>query len=127
MSTRIFTVQEANALLAEIEPLLGDLLARRARVARATREMPHIIGGTRSDVGSREASQVAADMAAIEALIEQIEGHGVRLKDINIGLVDFLAERRGREVWLCWRYGEDSVTHFHELHLGFRARRPIDW
>ena len=32
----------------------------------------------------------------------------------------------GREVCLCWRLGEDSISHWHELESGFRGRQPIE-
>jgi hypothetical protein len=32
---------------------------------------------------------------------------------------------RGRRVWLCWRLGEQRVTHWHDLHGGYVGRQPI--
>jgi hypothetical protein len=28
-------------------------------------------------------------------------------------------------VWLCWKYGEDEVTHYHALDEGYSGRKPI--
>jgi hypothetical protein len=28
-------------------------------------------------------------------------------------------------VWLCWRFGEDEISHYHALNEGFTARKPI--
>jgi hypothetical protein len=28
-------------------------------------------------------------------------------------------------VHLCWRYGEERITHYHELDSGFGGRRPL--
>jgi hypothetical protein len=61
----------------------------------------------------------------IEGLIDEIKAYGCVLKDLNAGLLDFLAERDGREVYLCWRYGEDKIEFYHELHTGFQGRRPF--
>jgi hypothetical protein len=44
---------------------------------------------------------------------------------VDIGLVDFLGEREGRDVWLCWRTGEPAVAHWHEIDQGFRNRQPL--
>jgi hypothetical protein len=49
------------------------------------------------------------DFAAIERMLEKIRAYGVVIKDVNAGLLDFLSERNGRDVYLCWRYGEDRV------------------
>jgi hypothetical protein len=40
--------------------------------------------------------------------------------------VDFPALREGREVYLCWRLGEDEVGYWHELTTGFAGRQPLD-
>jgi hypothetical protein len=45
---------------------------------------------------------------------------------MNGGLLDFLSERNGRDVYLCWRYGEPTISHYHELHTGYNGRRPIE-
>jgi hypothetical protein len=42
-----------------------------------------------------------------------------------MGLLDFYGRIEGRLVWLCWRYGEDKLDHYHELDSGFSGRRPI--
>ena len=66
--------------------------------------------------------------ALLEALTEElaaVEGLGVAVKDLDLGLCDFLGEREGREVWLCWQYGEKSVGFWHEMDAGFGGRHPL--
>jgi hypothetical protein len=50
---------------------------------------------------------------------------GVLVKDVDSGLVDFLARRQGREVYICWRYGEDGLVYWHDIEAGFAGRRLI--
>jgi hypothetical protein len=61
----------------------------------------------------------------MQAAVAQIDGWGVTLRDIPSGLVDFPALVNGRQVWLCWRLGEDRVDWWHELTTGVAGRRPI--
>src|SRR5919108_1506842 len=56
-----------------------------------------------------------------QALAEIAEMGGVT-KDITLGLVDFLHVRAGREVNLCWKFGEDAVRHWHGLDEGYANR-----
>ena len=123
---KYFTVEEANALLPQLEPLMKQLLDRRARASRLAQQMGHLLGDYRSNVGAAELSILTQDFAAIERMLERIQVYGVVIKDVNAGLLDFLSQRDGRDVYLCWRYGEDSVSHFHELHTGFAGRQEID-
>ncbi|MDX1662277.1 MAG: DUF2203 domain-containing protein [Candidatus Promineifilaceae bacterium] len=125
MSTRYFTVEEANSLLPEIEPLVGELLERRARVVRTRDQVEGILEDPHSNMGSAAATRMAQEFATIEQLVERIQAYGCYLKDMNAGLVDFLSERDGREVFLCWRYGESSIHYYHELHTGYNGRQPV--
>ena len=47
------------------------------------------------------------------------------IKDLGLGLVDFAHLRDGRVVNLCWRYGEQRITHWHGLDEGYTARKPL--
>jgi hypothetical protein len=120
---RYFTLEEANSLLPQLEPLMANLLERRARVVSSRHEISDILEDVQSNVGSAAASQAVRDFITIERLARKIRGYGCVIKDLNAGLVDFLAERNGREVYLCWRYGESQVEYYHELHSGFAGRR----
>ena len=125
MPARYFSVDEANTLLREIEPLMADLLARRAKVVRARSQLMPGLSDLRNDFGGPIATEVALDFRRIEQLIGRIQSFGCVLKDMNVGLLDFLSERDGREVFLCWRYGEPQIEHFHDLHTGFNSRQRI--
>jgi hypothetical protein len=57
--------------------------------------------------------------------LEEIQGLGGVTKDLDLGLVDFLHLRAGREVNLCWRYGEQTITHWHGLDEGYARRKPL--
>jgi len=74
-------------------------------------------------------SELQAEITKLEGqiamLIEHIQQQGVEVKDIRRGLVDWRAEREGREVYLCWQYGERTVSWWHELSDGFAGRQPI--
>lgn len=126
MPARYFTVQEANELLPELEPLVGELLERRARVVAMRKQLGDTLDDVQSDVGGPVQSQMVQDFMAIERLVHRIRSYGCILKDMNSGLLDFLSERDGREVYLCWRYGEPEVAYYHELHTGFSGRRPVE-
>jgi hypothetical protein len=125
MPATYFTVEEANALLPQIEPLVAQLVERRAKVSRMGTEMGRLLADIHSDVGGEQASQMTLEFAAIEQLIHKVQSYGCVVKHIHTGLLDFLALHNGREVYLCWRYGEPHITYYHELHTGFNGRRSL--
>lgn len=125
MQVRHFTVQEANDILPEIDSLMERLQARRTKMMTEQKDIVHLLKSQRSDFGGPIASDLVKDFIVIEKLAEMIRSHGCIIKDLNSGLVDFLSVRDGREVYLCWRYGEPKVEYYHELHTGFRGRELI--
>lgn len=120
---RVFTVEEANAML-------PDLSARLARIRQARRVVIETARLVRDRVevdGGGVAGEPAYFDAArtLRAELEHLTEQDVVLRDPETGLVDFLGEVEGRRVWLCWRLGEERVTHYHELDSGFVGRKPL--
>ena len=58
-------------------------------------------------------------------LVEEINQVGCELKDCSIGLIDYLSRHQGRDIYLCWKLGEERVNYWHELHSGFAGRQPV--
>lgn len=123
MTRRTYTVNEANAALAEIRPRLQRMRAARQRILQGAQVVRGRVeadgGGHHPDRGYAEASSVLRSEMEVLAEID------VALRDAETGVVDFPAERDGRPVFLCWRLGEDEVGFWHETDSGFGSRRPL--
>ena len=126
MTVRYFTLEEANEVLTELEPLMAELLERRAKAARMSRKIEHLLEDTHIDFGGPVPTKLAQDFVIIENLLGQIRSYGCVVKNLEAGLIDFLAKIDGRDVYLCWRYGEDQIAFFHELNTGFQGRIALD-
>jgi hypothetical protein len=120
-----FTVEEANATLPVLEPLVERLLKMYQKIADEQAGIVPAVQKAGSNGGNRPASQVGMWMGEMEALVQQILALGVLIKDARIGLLDFPAWREEREVYLCWRFGEQSVAYWHDTDAGFSGRRPL--
>jgi len=125
MPPRYWTVPEANAALPELRAIVGNMLAARQRILDAREEVWPVLEKAIGNGGSAVAGEMINEFDRVRRSTERIHAMGIFLKDINTGLVDFLSERDGHEVFLCWRYDESGVTHWHELDTGFDGRRPI--
>ncbi len=130
--TRLFTVEEANALIPRLTQLLQRLRQLQdegeelqARLA----EVEDRIAGNGHDIQEAELSavhrRVREVMESAGAIVREIHGHGCELKDVDMGLVDFPSMRDGRRVYLCWRLGEPRLMYWHELDAGFAGRQPL--
>ncbi len=74
----------------------------------------------------QKTEQLDAVVKDLMANIQQLEDLGVKLRDIETGLVDFPAKRFGDVVYLCWRYGESSIEFWHTQSEGFGSRKQIN-
>jgi len=132
MPPRQFTREEADELLPRLTELLVDMRERRAeynRFAAQAAELSEKMRGNgqlaQSDLKTAQEGLERA-VAALNSLGEQMNELGCELKDIDQGLIDFRTEMDGREVYLCWKLGEERVEWWHELHTGFAGRQPLE-
>ena len=123
--SRYFTLPEANETLEFIRPLMDEVQAIREKIMSTQPEAWSAIEKSVGNGGSRALSQIVVDFEKLDALVHQILDTGVLIKDVNIGLLDFPALRDGREVYLCWQYGEGDIAFWHEIEAGYAGRQPI--
>lgn len=121
-----FTLQEANAALETIRPLMDEVQEIRQKILDKQPEAWPAIEKSAGNGGNRALGQMVQDFERLDALVHRIQDTGVQIKDINTGLMDFPALRDEREVYLCWQYGEDDIAFWHEVEAGFAGRQPIE-
>ena len=120
-----FTLHEANEALNIIRPLMDEVQAIRQKILENQPEAWPAIEKSAGNGGNRALSNLVQDFEKFDVLVHQIQDTGAQIKDINTGLLDFSALKNGREVYLCWRYGEDDIQYWHEIEAGFAGRQPI--
>jgi hypothetical protein len=129
---RLFTREEATALLPRVEP---HVVAMREAAAAARACAPLVAGFAERASASGGAQPAPREQAARRALftaearlagaVEALGELGIWVKDVERGLVDFPSERDGEVVELCWLHGEPAVDHWHRIGEGFAGRRPL--
>lgn len=58
-------------------------------------------------------------------IIDKLEKLGCILRDIDLGLVDFLSMYKDREICLCYRVDENKISYWHNLEDGYEGRKPL--
>ena len=61
----------------------------------------------------------------LEETIKAINDEQIIIRDIKLGLVDFLFLWDEKEVFLCWKRGEHSIQFWHNTDEGFASRKRI--
>jgi len=131
---RYFTLADAERALPAVERLLRDALLHKAEYQRAhfeleeTTQRIRMSGGSRVDPNALRALRNSGDasLAGLKQSLEEIQEAGALIKDLDIGLLDFMTRYRDRDVCLCWKLGEDAIRFWHSEEEGFRGRKPID-
>jgi hypothetical protein len=122
MAERQFTLEEANSALPALSESLKEIQRAREVIidgAEHIRRSASLNGG--GEVGKEYWEALQTTRRHLEGLTEQ----GIILRDADSGLVDFPSQRDGRDVFLCWRLGEDRVGFWHPPDTGFSGRRPL--
>jgi len=134
MSSRTFTLDEAQDLLPVLESLLRGAIDGKKLIESVDAELQAIAhkiflsGGMSINVVhlARRKAQREKAVHRVKDAMAEIDAMGVQVKDLDIGLLDFPCEVDGQIVLLCWKLGEQSITHWHGVSEGFAGRKPVD-
>src|SRR5262245_52399885 len=119
---RVFTPEEVNALLHDVEQIFQHMDFYKTRIQKLAPRGIRLA----SDASAAEVAEAARIRSQIEFLLNDvrqdvalIEQRGGIVKDLEKGLVDFPGRVDGEDVWLCWKRGESQVDFWHPLDTGF--------
>jgi hypothetical protein len=129
---RLFTPEEANAALAQVGPLVEQLVERRATLLAAQARLAELLATVAGNGGGLDPSATEDRVAAVQEaeselgdVVAELTGAGVIVRDPDSGLIDFPAVLDGEPVFLCWQLGEDAVAWWHGPEEGFAGRKPL--
>jgi hypothetical protein len=134
MSSRTFTLSEAQDLLPVLESLLRRAIDGKNLIEsiegefQALAHRVFLSGGMSLNIVNlaRRKAEREKTFQRVKDAMDEIDAIGVQVKDLDIGLLDFPCEVGGQTVLLCWKLGEKSIAHWHGISEGFAGRKPID-
>jgi hypothetical protein len=128
---RYFILEEAARLLPRLTEILLAMQARKRELDGFRQDLAEAAAQAAGD-GHLQERDLARKRTAVEEaastlsdMARQITDLGCELKGIDEGLIDFRALREGREVYLCWRLGEERIAFWHDIEAGFGGRQPL--
>jgi hypothetical protein len=134
MADRSFTLDEAQSLLPVLESLLRTAIDGKKLIETVDAELQELAhrvflsGGLLVNIVqvARRKAEREKTIQRVKDTLAEIDATGVQVKDLDIGLLDFPCQVEGRTVLLCWKLGEQGITHWHDTSEGFAGRKPID-
>ena len=124
MADTFYSVDEANALIPELKPLLERIRKTQEELAK-DKTVAAVREKAAQNGGGLPGRQLSALTKTLEADLRQLEAWGIVLRDPTIGLIDFLHKREGETVFLCWKLGESRVEWWHPLETGIAGRQRL--
>ena len=131
MEPKYFTVEGANKALPLVNRIVADILHdyeiwrdHMRRYELLSGEAPGESGESPEQLTLRKKVDEVAHR--INGYMEELAQIGCVFKGFDQGLVDFYSKREDRDVFLCWKFGEPAVEHWHELEGGFAGRQPVE-
>jgi hypothetical protein len=135
VAERYFSVADVEALIPELMRVMEQVMSANAAAGEARERLQaeqrriDLAGGGVLDRRAWRADRDRIERltAEIQRGLGQIAELGGVPKDLGLGLglVDFRHLRNGREVNLCWKYGEREIRHWHGLDEGYAGRKPL--
>jgi len=129
---KFFTIDEANATLPLVRAITADLVELSRHVIERRERLNLLTAGREArsdDPYSQELAQVKQeieqDIDRLQEYVGELRQIGVEPKNPAEGILDFPSKLEGRVVFLCWKFGEPEVLHWHEVDAGFAGRQPI--
>lgn len=117
-----FTLADANKTLPLVRRIVSDVVKTHDLALNLQNRLE----------SAQESKETAAIQTELNRTVEHLQTFvaelteiGCEVKDYKSGLIDFIGQHQGRDVYLCWRLGEDTIHFWHELTAGFAGRKPI--
>ncbi len=131
---KTFTLAEAQMLLPVLQALLERAQASALRRLQLESEMQglsqriFLSGGLRVDVASAAGRRVERNKALQELkdTLGELEAIGVKVQDLEAGILDLPFLLEGDTVMLCWKVGEREIAFWHPADQSANSRRPLD-
>ena len=119
---RFFTVEEANKAIPYVSKIVSDIRDTYRLALDLQQRLEFPTPGDDQDKIQRDYENTVEDL---NRYVDELQKTGAELKDYSLGLIDFPGIHDGREICICWRYGEDSIVAWHETNAGFSGRQDI--
>ena len=123
---KLFTLAEANSVLPDIVPKLGEIKRRYAVIDLLRTDAQAAANASNFGGGMAGGAEYINNLYVIGKLTTELHELGIELKDHTRGLIDFPSLRGDRVVYLCWQEGDgDEIRWWHEIDGGFAGRQPL--
>ncbi|MCB9554547.1 MAG: DUF2203 domain-containing protein [Deltaproteobacteria bacterium] len=135
MNKRYFSIEEADAMVPQLSRAFERILRLHSEVRRVFEDLS-VLGYDPIDenfeievpgappIALRKRAQLRALLDTLADEVEAMQERGCLVHDLETGSIHWPARQRGREIYLCWTYGDPRVLGWQDAIYDDTAR-PI--
>ena len=131
--SKVLDLDEANRLLPRVQVLMARMRRRVALRQRLATEMLVLQVVCDSCTGDTPDFEEYLDKKVryhrlggqVDALVDRLAELGCVVRNRDASWVDFTYMRQDGLAVLCWRHGEDRISHWHFMHESHADRRLV--
>jgi len=116
---KIFTLEEAEKMLPLIRRIVKDVVDS-SKLLHENIQKSALFPENQNLQEARESLS-----NQLQSYINELNDLGVELKSIESGLIDFYTKHEEQMLYLCWKFGEDKISFWHDLESGYSGRRKL--
>jgi hypothetical protein len=120
---RRFSLEQANKTLPLVSRIVTDIVRVHKEATGLQSQLERM--SNQSKNRPQVEKQLETSLERLNGLVDELAEVGCEIKDYQIGLVDFVGRHQSRDVYLCWKLGENKIGYWHELDAGFAGRQPV--
>lgn len=125
LGRKTFTPDQANQSLVLVQRIVGDVITEYQVLLELEEMIESAEASGRRDHLEDARQRLVHTVDVLQTCLEELDQIGVELRDFARGIVDFPAEKDGHPISLCWLYGEERVSHWHDVGASFACRQPL--
>jgi hypothetical protein len=110
---KLFTVQEAKELIPVVDRHLRDMQDAIEEVSRGQGALE--TARPLSITARNLQTDITFSLVSLQDSKAELDRLGVFLKDVDAGVIDFPSQVGAEVVYLSWRQGEPTITHYHRV------------
>ena len=123
---RFFSVAQARSLLPAVRHLASEMVQTVDQLWRFGPDLELLAELSDQNAGSPQGTEYLHHLLQLHLCIKKIHDLGCLVKGVEDGLIDFPHMKNGRQVYLCWKLGEDDIAFWHEVNSGYDGRIPLE-